>query len=102
MSAAVSLPAILGLIRAYRMVFAVADNRQLGLRNAHGREKFVRGTRSSIAEGQVILGRSPFIGATLNYQLLALIVQKNPPDHADVILQYRHRIGPYGGLIVIE
>jgi hypothetical protein len=53
-SAAVALPAVLGLIGADGALLAVADQAQLRGGNAHGDQKFLRGASAAIAEGEVI------------------------------------------------
>src|SRR5579883_618223 len=102
MRATILLPAALVLVRAYRTILAVADNRQLRLRNPHRQQELLGGFCAPVTEGYIVFLRTPLVAVTLDQQLLAGIIGQNFADHGHIVLERRRGVRTDRGLVVIE
>jgi len=102
MRAAVALPAILGFFGADGLLFSVADQGQLIIRNSHGNQELLYVVCSAIAQGQVVFLGAALVGVTFDEQLLAGIVGENFTNHVHVVFQSDARVGANSALIEVE
>src|ERR1019366_4493015 len=89
-------------IRTDGVILTVTDHRELHIRNTHRGQKFLRGTSPLIAQRDIIFLRAALIGVTLDHQFLAGITGQDAANNANVVLEYRGRVGPNGSFVVVK